>query len=188
MTMTREIKFILAVGLQVLVILAIIIFKLSVLSGGTEVFLRIEPVDPRDMLRGDYATFQYSSISNIDSYIAREQQIRNGDTVYVVLYQNGQYWTARTMQKTKPDEGEIFLKGKVASGGEEVQSDIMPYQQFNRSGARFHVVYGIEEYFIPEGKGRGFSLWDKEAGARVVVDDNGNAVLKQIYINEKPWP
>ncbi len=179
--LTKQTKFILAIVLQVVIVFGIIIFKVFVLSGGTDILLRIEPVDPRDMLRGDYATFQYSNISNIDSYISGGQQIRNGDTVYVVLRQSGKYWMAQNIQKTKPLSGEIALKGKVASGGIETRSD-------GFSNQRIHVVYGIEEYFIPEGKGQGFSFFNKEAAARVVVDESGNAVLKQIFIDDKPWP
>ncbi|MDP3947319.1 MAG: GDYXXLXY domain-containing protein [bacterium] len=184
--LTKRAKFILAIALQVMVVFAIIIFKVSVLSGGTDVLLRIEPVDPRDMLRGDYATFRYSNVSNLDSYISDGQPIGNGDTVYVVLRQSGKYWMARNVQKTKPLSGEVALKGKVASGGLATQADVLSDQRLG--GSRIHVVYGIEEYFIPEGKGQGFSFFDKEAAARVVVDENGNAVLKQIYVDDKPWP
>lgn len=168
--MTKQTKFILAVALQVVIVFAIIIFKLSVLTGGTDVLLKIAPVDPRDLLRGDYATFQYD-ISIIDSYYANNQQIRNGDTVYVVLRQGGKYHTVQNVQKTQPTSNELFIKGKVESGG-----------------SRFHVVYGIEQYFIPEDEGRNFSFWNKEAAARVAVDNNGNAALKQIYVDDKPWP
>jgi len=167
--LTKQAKFIAAITLQVIIVFAIIISKLSVLSGGTDILLRIEPVDPRDMLRGDYATFQYSNVSNVFS---DNQQIKNGDTVYVTLEQSGNYWIAKDVQKTKPFGGEIALKGKVASS----------------NGSGIHIVYGIEQYFIPEGKGQGFSFFNKEAAAKVVVDENGNGVLKQIYVDDKPWP
>jgi uncharacterized membrane-anchored protein len=170
--LTKQATFIAAITLQVIIVFAIIISKLSVLSGGTDVLLRIEPVDPRDMLRGDYATFQYSSVSNPDSYLSGGQQIGTGDTVYVTLQQSGKYWIAHRIQKTKPLGGETILKGKVSSG----------------SGSSIHIVYGIEQYFIPEGKGQGFSFFNKEAAAKVAVDENGNGVLKQIYIDDKPWP
>ena len=185
---TKQGKFIIAIALQAMILLAIIIFKVSVLAGGTDILLKITPVDPRDMLRGDYATFQYD-ISNLDSYLFNGQQIRNGDEVYVVLGQNGKYWSVQSVQKDKPmlQNEWIFIKGTVASGGIETQSDIlMPQRSFGAS--RIHVVYGIEDYFIPEGKGQGFSFFNKEAGARVAVDDNGNAVLKQLYVDDKPWP
>jgi len=183
--MNKQTKFILAIALQVVVIFAIVIFKLSILTGGTDVLLRIAPVDPRDLLRGDYATFQYD-ISNVDSYYANNQQIRNGDTVYVTLRQSGKYWTMQSVQKTKPTGSDLFIKGTVESGGMESQTDPFSYQRFG--GSRLHIVYGIEQYFIPEGKGQNFSFWNKEAAARVAVDDNGNPALKQIFVDDKPWP
>lgn len=169
-----------AIALQVAVIFAIIIFKLSILTGGTDVLLRIAPVDPRDLLRGDYATFRYD-ISNVDSYYANSQQIRNGDTVYVVLWQSGKYHIVGNVQKAKPTGNELFIKGKVESGGLENQTD--PFGVF-----RLRIVYGVEQYFIPEGKGRDFSFLNKEAAARVAIDDNGNAALKRIYVDDRSWP
>lgn len=184
--MTKLTKFILAIAIQVAIIFAIIIFKLSILTGGTEILLRIAPVDPTSPLRGDYATFQYD-ISNLDSYLLNGQQVRNGDTVYVVLYQSGKFWIAESVQITKPiNSNQIFIKGKVASGGSASKSDIFPYQPYGST--RIYVVYGVEEYFIPEGKGRNFSFGNKETAASVAVDENGNAALKRIYVNDKPWP
>ncbi len=188
MEITKQTKFILAIALQIVIIFAIIIFKVSVLTGGTEVLLKIEPVDPRDPLRGDYVTFQYN-ISNLDSYtyISDKEQIKNGDTVYVILYKSGKYWIAQKAQKTKPtSEKQIFIKGKVASGGLESQAEFLSQQRLG--GSRLQLIYGIEEYYIPEGEGRGFSFFNKEAAAKVSIDENGNAVLKQIYIDNKLWP
>lgn len=180
--MTKQTKFILSIALQSMILIAIIVFKVSVISSGMDILLKIEPVDPRDMLRGDYATFQYSNVSNINSYNTGAQQIRNEDTVYVVLQQRGKYWTKNRIQKTKPAGGEIFIKGKVDSGGAE---DLANESSRNY---RLHIIYGIEQYFIPEGKGQGFNFQNKDAFARVAVDKNGNAVLKKIYIDDKPWP
>jgi len=173
---TKLQKFVLAVAIQLVIIFAIIIFKVAIFIGGSDIVLKIEPVDPRDPLRGDYVAFQYG-ISNLPSYLARDPQIARGDTVYVVLQQSGKYWFAQGVQKNRPSaDPRIFLKGRVASGGG------------GPGGARLHVVYGMEEYFIPEGKGRDFSFQGKEVAARVVVDENGNAVLKQLYVDDQPWP
>lgn len=171
--LTKQTKFIIAIVIQLVVIFSIIIFKMAVLTGGTEVLLRIEPVDPRDPLRGDHLTFAYK-ISNIDSYLFSYSPVRDGDTVYVPLEQRGQYWIAvGGVKKTKPaDEGKIFIKGKVSSS----------------RGSRIHIIYGIEDYFIPEGSGQGFTFWRQEVAAKISIDENGNAVLKQIYVDNKPWP
>jgi uncharacterized membrane-anchored protein len=171
--LTKQTKFIIAIAIQLVIIFSIIIFKMAVLKGGTEVLLRIEPVDPRDPLRGDHLTFSYK-ISNLDSYLFNYYPIRDGDTVYVPLKQQGKYWTAAFgIQKTKPiGEEKIFLRGKISSF----------------YGNRIHIIYGIEDYFIPEGTGQDFTFWRQETAARISVDENGNAVLKQIYVNDKPWP
>lgn len=171
--LTKQTKFIIAIAIQLVIIFSIIIFKMAVLTAETDVLLRIEPVDPRDPLRGDHLTFSYT-ISNLESYLFNYSPIRNGDTVYVPLEQQGKYWIAVFgVQKTKPiGEEKIFLRGKI----------------FRSFGNRIRIIYGIEDYFIPEGTGQDFTFWGQEVAARVSVDENGNAVLKQIYVNDKPWP
>jgi uncharacterized membrane-anchored protein len=177
--LTKQTKFIIAIAIQLVIIFSIIIFKMAVLTGGTEVLLRIKPVDPRDPFRGDHLTFSYE-ISNLDSHLFNYAPIRDGDTVYVPLKQHvpfgqqGKYWTAVFgVQKTKPiGEGEIFIRGKIS----------------NVYGNRIHIIYGIEDYFIPEGAGQNFTFRNQEVAAKVSIDRNGNAVLKQIYVDDKPWP
>lgn len=174
--MTKRSKFIIAVAAQVALILGIIIFKFSILAGGTEVVLRIRPVDPRDWLRGDYVTFQYD-VSSAPSYYSAEN-IKVGDSVYVILVKSGKYWMLANVQKDLPEKG-IFIKGTVVSGGYLVgEYEKAPYQ----------IAYGVEQFFIPEGAGSSFSFWGKEAYAVVKVDNKGSAVLSQIFVEGKPWP
>jgi uncharacterized membrane-anchored protein len=177
-------KFAFAVGIQVLILLTVIAYKLAILSGGTEVFLRIQPVDPRDPLRGDYAVFSYD-ISNVAGYYFKNGSVSNGETVYVTLTKSGKYWRVGNASEQKPKEG-VFLKGKVNRDGSNNSFDSLS----GRTGRNenIHLEYGIENYFIPEGKGRNFSFTNKEAGALVRIDNNGNAVLDKIYVDDKPWP
>ena len=177
-------KFTLAIAIQVLILLTVIVYKLSILSGGTEVFLRIQPIDPRDPLRGDYATFRYD-ISNIASYEFRNESVNNGETIYVTLTKNGKYWSVENASKKKPNTG-IFLKGKLVSGGKDNSPSSLSGKMPQNNDLR--AEYGIESYFIPEGKGRNFSFANKDAGALVKVDDNGNAVLEKIFVDDKSWP
>lgn len=188
MKMTKLARFIIAIVLQIIVIFTIIILKLSVLAGGTEIFLRITPVDPTSPLRGDYVTFRYD-ISNIDSYYLNGLQVRNGDTVYVILRNEGKYWGVESVKFDKPIDV-IFIKGRVTSGGSLGGRGRMlaALPHILDDTDNIQVTYGIEEYFIPEGKGRNFNFWNKEAAAGIVVDEDGNAVLKRIYVDDKPWP
>ncbi len=183
--MTKQLKFSLAVALQLLIIAVMIVTKLMILTGGTEVVLRIAPVDPNSPLRGDYVTFQYD-ISELESAYFDFARIKNGETVYVLLVKNGNYWIAQRALLKKPiGSDQIFIKGMVTSGDIVDQTDVLN-QQFTIP--RYHITYGVEEYFIPEGTGRNFSFFRKEAAARVVVDDQGEAVLKGILVAGKPWP
>ncbi|MAF20865.1 MAG: hypothetical protein CMI55_04300 [Parcubacteria group bacterium] len=191
--LTKQSKFIIAIGIQVLIILIMIIFKLAVLTGGTEVILRIEPVDPRDPLRGDYVTFQYD-ISNISSYQLRDASVQNGQTVYVVLRSGyGGSWRVSEVLKNKPSNNSVFIKGAIKSGADQPKPESflikgvrqIPEDNFEDD---LNIVYGIEEYFIPEGAGRDFNFWNKDVLAKVILDENGNAIIKQIFVDGNPWP
>lgn len=169
MEMSTRTKFGLAIGLQLVIISSIIIFKLLILAGGTELLLPIKPVDPRDWLRGDYALFTYD-ISEFATELLKEKKLQQGDSVYVTS-PDGFYQT--NVLKQKPTaENVIFIKGKV----ENVNSE------------KVIISYGIEQYFIPEGKGQDINFQGKKCFAKVVVDKNGNAVLKQIYVDGALWP
>lgn len=187
--MTKEIKLVLAVAVQLVIIFAIIIFKMSILTGGTEIMLRIEPVDPRDMLRGDYATFRYSNLSVVPGYTPGANVVGSGDSIFVVLDKTSQgYYRVLRLQKEMPTKDSIFIKGVVESGGGGEIGDVGPLSNSRNKYGEVRITYGIEQYFIPEGKGVGFSFNGKEAAAAVMIDDSGNATLKQIYIDKKPWP
>lgn len=173
-------KFIIAIAVQVGIIFFIIFFKLLILAGGEEVLLKIRPVDPRDPFRGDYITFQYdisrikgNSFHSLDS----QEKIKYGDKIYIPLAKKGNYWIKNgSVSKDKPNAG-IFIKGAIKDI--KWKGDL-PEEIF--------VSYGIEEYFIPENSGRDVSFSGRDTFAKVVLDKNGNAVLKSVYVNGKLWP
>ncbi len=158
---------------------------MSVLKGGDDLLLTIRPVDPRDILRGDFVTFQYD-INDIQSSDFNYSPIRNGDTVYV--RREGKFWRASCcVIKVKPLKGQtVYLKGRIATGGDQGSGNM---DSFRKPSARMvRVVYGIEDYFIPEGSGSAPNQRFDNAYARVTVDESGRAVLKKIYIDDEPWP
>ena len=142
--MDKQTKFILAISAQLLIIFGIILFKLSVLSGGTVVTLEIAPVDPRDPLRGDYVTFQYD-ISQVNSY--SHKSIRNGETVYVPLYTSSfdSHWQAGSSITKKLPENQgnkVYIKGTVLSGGDPAKS--VSKTSFGNSSKNLRIKYNIE--------------------------------------------
>lgn len=173
--MSRKFKFYLMVGLQVLFLGLIIGFKGITLITGKTVLLETVPVDPRSLFRGDYVILNYK-ISRLDlnKVSTNYRDFRQGDTVYIVLREAGKFWTAKSVSKTKPvvRNGEVYIKGKVT----------------RRYDNTLMVEYGIESYFVPEGAGKEIERARnaRRISVKVAVNKSGNAIIKQILVDDKP--
>lgn len=98
------------------------------------VILATEPIDPFDVMRGDYVTLSYPGLQPEDAFL---EERKMGDVVYVVLEISAdQRATASEFTRNRPQSG-LFLKGKVGKVGWQKQ-----------------LVFGLEHYFVPQGQGR----------------------------------
>lgn len=187
MTLNNSTKLFLVIAVQLLVLWSIIFYKLVILHNGTLVVLAIKPVDPRDVFRGDYVTFKYD-IADIDSYLLNEStKYKKGDTVYVVLNDtNTTYQMVERVVKEKPKTEELFLKGEVTAVNNPTANNNQDTFDNDRGG--IEVRFGIEQFYIPEGTGSQADFAGHNMTAAVMVDSNGKAVLKQIYMDGKIWP
>ncbi len=108
------------------------------LTHGKKIQLKTIPVDPRDLFRGDYVTLRYEISSlNLDSLGQSEQYFTNNSTVFVSLTEKDGFWHAIQVHDEMPEDG-IFIRGRVIQGSQNTIA----------------IKYGIESYFVPEGKGR----------------------------------
>jgi len=140
-------------------------FKEFTLRTGNEVLLKTVPVDPRDLFRGDYVILRYD-INSVDSYA---DDIDVGDTVYVSLrVDKDKIGSFDTIGKENPADG-IFVKGAV----------------INKYEDRLTVEYGVESYFVPEGKGGEIEKNRGRIYTRVSIDKFGNAVIKGLVLDGK---
>jgi len=166
-------------GLWLVLALGLIGYKQRILATGIKVVLETVPVDPRDFLRGDYAILRYkiSSLSGIPG----KSNFKRGDRVYVKLEPAGEYreaesalsaaesapWRAVAMKaKNEIERGDVVIKGKI-----------------RRSGV---VKYGIESYFVPEGKGREIEksmAGRSKVAVEVIVDKHGNGIINKLFID-----
>lgn len=196
--LSKKTSFAIAVAGQIALLVLLVLYKLATFSSGAEVLLKLQPIDPRDMLRGDYVTVRYS-ISRIRNYTS--ERIYVGDTVYVPLTKggyegDGRFWSSYGgVTKMLPPQanGQIYMQGIVKdmnpmSGFEPGTSMLQKNQPPVSQDAELTIQYGIEDYYIPEGAGHQSELNNGTAYARVAVDADGKAIIKQLYLNDKPWP
>ncbi len=102
------------------------------------VLLRPRPVDPRDILRGDYMILDYD-VSHI-ALPAGEKDLAVGSELFVVLEKRGEVHEVAwiSSQEPKVELGQVWVRAQV--------------DRFSDKG-RVQVRYGIEQFYVPEGKG-----------------------------------
>jgi len=129
--------------------------QLSARMTGEEYLLRVEPVDPLDPFRGAYVELSYPDLAT-DLWREGTESPTEGD-VYLLLTQQGPYWTASQWSDTRPSAG--------------------PYLACKYPGWR--VRCGIESLFVPQDEARALEE-AVSAGtmyARVKIDSRGHAAV-----------
>jgi uncharacterized membrane-anchored protein len=164
---------IVVLALQSLWILGTAFVQERTLASGKVILLETRPVDPRDLLRGDYVRLNYK-ISNVPGNVFSPPLARElpaGTTVYIGLEQRGQFYEVirAALEKFQPASGEVVVKGRSVSNWGSTNS--------------VRIEYGLERYFVGEGKGnpRG------KLTVRAAVPDSGQARIKEVLVDGKPY-
>jgi uncharacterized membrane-anchored protein len=179
--------FVLTFALQGLLLFYMIGDRAWLLSSGTEVRLAVVPVDPRDILRGDYVILSYD-LSMLDAHnLAGDDEFDWEDTIYVTIEKkaDAETWDAVAISHTRP-EGKIALQGTVEDVRDE--TDRGEGQPRCNECKRYGVEYGLEQFFVPEGKGRELELIrnDQRMQVDVAVTGGGRAALKRLLVDGAP--
>lgn len=156
----------------------IIAGRAAILRNGTEVLLKVEPIDPRDLLRGDYVSLGYE-ISRIPvklvADIPTDRTATTDERILVRLHkdQDG-YWRAVAAflgkPTTAPGTDEADIAGRLL-GGWSLEPD-----------ATLSPDYGIDRFYLPEGEGRAIEkdMRVRPFGVRVVLAKDGTAQIKAL--------
>lgn len=138
---------------QLVLTLGAVLPQLSPRISGTEVALRVGPVDPIDPFRGAYVDLDYPDLPD-PRFDGSGSQDRG--TAYVPLRQEGEVWVGEAIQRTEPDG--LFLR-------------------CDDSGWRLEC--GIESWFVGQSVALELeeSVRDEDAVATVRVDRWGNAAI-----------
>jgi uncharacterized membrane-anchored protein len=165
----------LVLALQTAWILGTTFVQERALTGGKVVLLETWPVDPRDLMRGDYVTLNYK-ISDVALGLfspALTNGLAPGETVYVALEPRGQFHEVvlASINQITPADGQVVLKGQSRSW-------------WNSAAQRsVHLEYGLERYYVREGTGNPRGKLTVQAA----VPDSGQARIKEVFVDGKPY-
>lgn len=131
---------------------------------GEAIRLRAFPVDPRDLLRGDYVILGYDISQPPAGTDTSNWDV--GQSIYVSLKRgedDGEFWGIQAVD-TQPIQEAAHLVRATWSG---------------------HALeYDIERYFVPEGQGNPPPPFMVD----IVINRSQTAQIKTFYADGVPWP
>ena len=144
--------------------------RLEVQMTGTVVPLELVPVDPRDLLRGDYVIINLA-IGRLPREMQGAQGLKAGQTVFVELEPDGDD-PARPISVSgdHPKPGKLAIAGSVRSTSAET----------------VWIDYGIDAFFLPEGEGRKIERLDtSRVLLEVAIAGDGRSLPLNLLVDGK---
>lgn len=152
--------------------------RAALLRDGREVLLQVEPVDPRDLLRGDCVRLGYTistvPVSVVTDIPAGIETLGETPISVRLRRQSSGYWavvSARLGGRAAPTaDGEIDIAGTTAATW-----DLSP-------DSSLRVNYGIERADLPEGEGKAIErdMRVRSFGIVAAVGADGAAQIKRL--------
>jgi len=157
--------------------------RAAILQDGAEIILKTSPVDPRDLMRGDYVRLAFESISVVDGSLFKgEWPEKTGFAPVWLTLETGEDGLAvpTAVTRDRPEPGNanaIYLKSKpVELYGAE------------RSGSKdvsVSLSFGIGRYYVPEGEGLEIEAARNAQRTTVAVrvSEDGEAQIARLMID-----
>ena len=138
------------------------------------VLLEVRPVDPSEILRGTYIRLGYAISDVPHDRFSSSDAMEHGDTVCVEVEPGEEFWeVASASAGSCPADADtpanhLRLEGRYSG----------------RDDDSVTIDYGIGRYYVPEGMGtpRG------RLTARVAVTSWHRALIKEVYLDGRPYP
>ena len=158
--------------------------RAAILRDGQEVLLKIEPFDPRDMLRGDYVRLNYEiravPVKLLD-HASTAPLVPEDGPVFVRLGEDEDgFWRPRSARLGAPfaepaPSGEVDIRGEVAGGRRLGPDDALS------------VDYGIDRFYVPEGEGRAIEAGIRERAFAILaaVGADGTPQIKALMDGDR---
>lgn len=156
--------------------------RASILRSGTDVLLKTAPVDPRDLLRGDYVILTYD-ISTISTTSITGTRPETGEVakLHVRLKPGADgYWTvsAASFDPLAEEAGSVVL----------LSQPVTIYDWEWENAGNLTVSYGIERFYVPEGEGRPIEDGRNQGRVSVAVrvSEDGQAQIRALMLDNEP--
>jgi uncharacterized membrane-anchored protein len=167
-------------GLQTAAIGWMVTDRITLLKTGKEVVLPIIPVDPRSLFRGDYVRIDFPVTMVSSALFSKDDKPRKVGAVYVTLQREGESWKPVAVSETVPSvkSDQTVMQGRLAHNW---------WPGTGRTPHQVRINYGIERYYVPEGKGLELenAARDKKLAVVVSVDGKGRSAIKGLIIDGK---
>ena len=168
------IAFTVAVVIQVLILVAVPARKVFTRATGKTVVLKVQPVDPYNILSGYYATLRFD-ISRVDAFPNARGMVQgysDGTWVYAIVESGDDgTWKPVALEHELPanlPDNRAALLGRMNHGT---------------------ISYGIEEFYIPEAQrdriADDLSRNIDKARVEIKVDRSGHAALERLRIEDR---
>jgi uncharacterized membrane-anchored protein len=159
--------------------------RAAVLRDGREVLLKVEPIDPRDLLRGDYVRLGYEfgqipfdQVQNVPP--ERDRYGKLPIHIRLALAPDG-VWHLKSASlgvplSPAPTVNEIDIRGMIASG-------VLSAGE----GSMLRPDFGIERFYLPEGEGRQIEkdMRERPFFVKLAVAPDGTAQIKQFLDGDR---
>jgi uncharacterized membrane-anchored protein len=168
-----------ACGLQTAVLATMITSSASILAEGQEIRLKTVPVDPRDLLRGEYVILNYEFTALESALIADPFPTEAGTVTLDVRLSPGEdgFWhpIAASFSPLEREEGTVVLRSLP-----------FRYQPQAEKPAVVRADYGLERYYVPEGQGKALeeARNNRQIAVNVRVAEDGAARIASLEILE----
>lgn len=156
--------------------------RAAILRSGTEVLLKTAPVDPRDLLRGDYVILTYD-ISSISTTSVTGTRPDEGDVakLYVRLKPGTDgFWivSQASFDPLAAEDGSVVLRSQP----------ITIYGWEWENAGNLFVSYGIERFYVPEGEGKPIEDGRNEGRVSVAarISADGQAQIRALMLDGEP--
>lgn len=154
--------------------------RAAILSNGTEILLKTAPIDPRDLLRGDYVTLNYDISAVPLSTLTGEIPKQPGEETLSVRLR-------------KQDDGFWAIAessfGDLPPAPDSVVLLSLPFYNFaTKRDDTVRVDYGIERYYLPEGEGRALETARNDGRVSIAarISQDGSAQIRSLLLNGQP--